>query len=193
MDPIVFAVLLFVAQPSESSFNSYDVFLSPRTLPGACASASAEELRNRTYTFRSPPFDSPVTLSGGKLIERNILGTPEWEISLVSAEAINVAGRRAVLAVVGFEHVNGTGGASHVFVAECRKQRLFVLFEAGGEGVREATFLPERGLTVIRWLWSPTDGHCCPSKEVEERYRWDRATNRFVRVSRVERNAGDQR
>jgi hypothetical protein len=192
MHPIILSVMLFVFSASDSPFNSYAVFLSPRKLPDACASGSVEEFRNRTYTFRSDkvyPFGTPVTLSDGKLIERNLFGTPEWETSLVSSEGVSVAGRDAVLLVVGADHVNGSGGASHVLVVECREQKLFVLFEASGEGLREAAFVPHHGLTVTRWVWTSTDAHCCPSKEAEERYDWKRAAGRFVRVTSAERSA----
>lgn len=191
MHPIIFGVTLFVATASGSPFNSYAVFLSPRKMPGVCVSGGLEEFRNRTYTFRSDnvyPFGTPLTLRDGKLIERNLFGTPEWDTSLVSADRVSVDGRRAVLLIVGAVHVNGTGEASHVLVAECRGRQLFVLFEASGQGVREATFAADQGLTVTRWVWSSTDAHCCPSKEAEERYQWSRA-GRFVRVSRVERQA----
>lgn len=83
--------------------------------------------------------------------------------------------------------VNGVGRAAHVLVAACRDRRLIVLFEAGGEGLRDAAFA-RRELTVMRWVWSPADGHCCPGKEAEERYRWAR-NGRFVRARRAERLA----
>jgi hypothetical protein len=191
MHPITFGVALFVAVASGSPFNSYSVFLSPRKLPGACVSGELDEFRNRTYAFRTDkvyPWGESVTLSNGKFIEHNPFGTPEWEISLVSAEAMSLFGRRPALLVLGAEHLNGTGGGSHV-MAECRDRNLFTLFEASGEGVREATFAPGRGLTVTRWVWSSTDAHCCPSRQVEERYDWRRSGGRFVRVSRVERSA----
>ena len=96
-----------------------------------------------------------------------------------------MAGR---LLVIGADHVHGSGGATHVMVAECRDRQLVVLFEASGEGVRDASFATNGKLTVRRWVWSSTDAHCCPGKEAEERYDWSR-TGRFVRGSRAERPA----
>jgi len=184
---IVFGLALLTGTTQRSPFNSYQVFLSPRTLPGACSS-DLNEFRNRTYTFRSGiyPSDSPLTLHDGEAVERNMFGTPEWETSLARADRVNVDGMEAVLLVIGANHVNGTGGATHVMVTRCRDGQLVVLFEASGEGVRDASFGTTFELTVTRWVWSSNDGHCCPSKEAEERYKWGRA-RRFVRVSRTER------
>jgi hypothetical protein len=185
---IMFGIALLTATTPESPFNSYDVFLSPRTMAGACSSGDLEGFRNRTYTFRSRiyPSGNPLTLRDGQVVERNLFGTPEWATSLARADRVNVDGRPAVLLMIAAEHVNGTGSATHVLVAECRAQQLVVLFEASGEGVRDASFATSHKLTVMRWVWSSTDAHCCPSKEAEERYGWSR-TGRFVRVSRAQR------
>jgi hypothetical protein len=187
---IVFGLALLTGTTQRSSFNSYEVFLSPRTLPGACSGDDLKEFRNRTYTFRSDiyPSDNPLTLRDGEAVERNMFGTPEWETSLTGADRVTVDGREAVLLVIAADHVNGTGRAAHVMVARCRDGQLVVLFEASGEGLRDASFGKNHELTVRRWVWSSQDGHCCPSKEDEERYKWGRA-GRFVRVSRAERTA----
>ena len=187
---IVVGLALLAGGTQPSPFNSYRVFLSPRTLPGACSSDDPKELRNRTYTFRSDiyPSDSPLTLRDGEAVERNMFGTSEWETSLTRADRVNVDGREAVLLLIAADHVNGTGRAAHVLVTRCRDGQLVVLFEAGGEGVRDASFGETHELTVTRWVWSSNDAHCCPGREAEERYKWGR-TGRFVRVSRVERRA----
>jgi hypothetical protein len=187
---ICLGLALFLAPAAQSPFNSYAVFLSPRQLPGTCADEDLEQFRNRTYTFRSDIYPGkPITLRNGKVIERNPLGTPEWETSLTAAEPLKIASRQATLLIIGSNHVHGSGGATHVLVVECRKRALIVWFEASGEGVRDASFTAgDQDLTVSRWIWSSTDAHCCPSKEAEERYRW-RPGGRFVRVSRAERPA----
>jgi hypothetical protein len=187
---IIFAIALFAATASQSPHNSYTVFLRAHKMPGACVTGDLEGFRNRTYTFRNGtvyPFSTSLALRHGKLIERNPFGTPEWETFLLSAEWVNVERRRAALVTIGSNHVHGPGGVTHVLVAECRNQQLIVLFEATGEGVRDAAFTKNRELTLTRWVWASTDAHCCPSKEAEERFRW--RGGRFVRLSRVLRPA----
>jgi hypothetical protein len=182
-------VALLAATSLPSPFNSYEVFLAPRTMAGACSPGDPEQFRNRTYSFRgNRPPHAPLKLRDGRAIERNMFGTIEWESALVTADPFAVAGRPAVLLVVGVNHVHGSGGASHVIVAECRARRLVVLFEAGGEGIQDASFSPSGQLTVTRWIWAADDAHCCPGKQADERYVWGRA-GRFVAAGRIERAA----
>jgi hypothetical protein len=187
---IVVISALLAAAASQSPFNSYEVFLDAHKIPGSCVAGDLEGFRNRTYTFRNGsvyPFGAPLALSDGRLIEQNPLGTPEWETSLLSAEWVTVERRQAALITIGANHVHGSGGVTHVLVAECRDRQLFVLFEASGEGVRDVAFTKNRGLTVRCWVWESNDAHCCPSKQAEERFHW--RGGRFVRVSRVLRRA----
>jgi hypothetical protein len=193
MHAVIFLSLaLFQATAEQSPFSSYEVFLSPRKLPGTCAGEDPDQFRNRTYTFRSGvyPAESAVTLHNGEVVERNALGTAEWETDLLAVEPVKVATRIGTLLIIGSNHVHGTGGATHLLVVECRNHELTVWFEAGGEGVRDASFeVAAQELLVSRWIWSPTDAHCCPSKEGQERYQWHRRAGRFVRVGRAERAA----
>lgn len=184
---IFFAVASIVSTPPESPVNSYHVFLAPRQIAAACSSRDVEDFRNRTYTFRSDiyPFRSQLTLRDGRAVERSPFGKPEWETTLTKADTFRLDDRPLVLLVVTADHVGGTGRASHVLVAECRNGRLIVLFEAGGLGIREAALSTSRGLSVTRSVWSSTDAHCCPSKEVEERYLWK--GGRFAHVTTAER------
>src|SRR5215831_9319106 len=108
MHPIIFGVMVFVVQATESPFNSYKVFLSQRTLPGACATGTVEEFRNRTYTFDGD-VSSPVTLRDGKFVD-SPLGTPEFETSLDTAETVKTAGRVFTLLIIGSQHVHALGG-----------------------------------------------------------------------------------
>ena len=191
MHAVIFlSLVLFQVTTEQSPFSSYQVFLSPRKLPGACAGEHPDQLRNRTYTFLSSVYPSghALTLHDGKAIERNPLGTVEWETSLVAVEPMKIETRRGTLLTIGANHVHGTGGATHVLVVECRNRELTVWFEAGGEGVREASFeAADQELSVSRWIWSPADAHCCPSKEGQERFRWRPRAARFVRVGIAER------
>jgi hypothetical protein len=193
MHAVIFlSLVLFQATAEQSPFSSYEVFLSPRKLPGTCAGEDLDQFRNRTYTFRSRVYPSAhgVTLHNGKVVERNPLGTAEWETSLVEVEPVKVETGMRTLLIIGANHVHGTGGATHVLVVECRNRELTVWFEAGGEGVRDASFeSADQELSVNRWIWSPTDAHCCPSKESQERYQWRRSAGRFVPVGRSERAA----
>jgi hypothetical protein len=189
---IFLSLVLFQAPAGQSPFNSYEVFLTPRKLGGTCAGEDPDQFRNRTYTFRSHvyPAEHGVTLHDGEVVERNLLGTAEWETSLVAVEPVKVETRMRTLLIIGANHVNGTGGATHVLVVECRNRELTVWFEAGGEGIRDASFeAAGQELSVSRWIWSPTDAHCCPGREGQERYRWRRSAARFVRVGWVERVA----
>jgi hypothetical protein len=94
------------------------------------------------------------------------------------------------LLVIGALHVHGTGEFTHVLVVECRNRQLTVWFEAGGEGIRASSLdAAAQELSIVRWIWSPSDAHCCPSKEDHERYRWDRGAERFVRIATAERAA----
>jgi hypothetical protein len=129
---IFLGIALLSARAAQSSFNSYDVFLTPRNLPGTCTGQDREQFRNRTYTFRGHiyPFSNSLTLRDGKVVERDPLGTPEWEMSLATAVPLKVAGRLATLLIIGAQHVHGTGGATHILVVECRKRELIVWFEA---------------------------------------------------------------
>jgi hypothetical protein len=171
--------LVSVSAP-QSPFNSYDVFLTPRNLPGRCTGHDVEQFRNRRYTFGGD-LSNPVTLRDGKFVD-SPFGTPEFETSLGTAEALKAADRTATLLIIRSQHVHGTGGTTHVLVVECRNRKLTVWFEATGEGIRDASFTEsDQRLTVSRWIWSATDGHCCPSTQTEEGFRWS-PHGRFVRV-----------
>jgi hypothetical protein len=182
---ISLGIAVVSTMPPQSPFNSYNVFLTPRKLPGTCAGHDREQFKNRTYTFGGDvyPSSASLTLRDGEFVERNPFGTVEWETSLVSVEPLKVAGRQATLLVIGSNHVNGSGGATHVLVVDCRNRELMVWFEAGGEGIRDASFTEaDQNLRVSRWVWSRTDAHCCPSGKAEEHYRW-RPGGPFVRVT----------
>ena len=182
---ISLGIAVVSTMPPQSPFNSYNVFLTPRKLPGTCAGQDRQQFRNRTYTFGGDvdPSRASLTLRDGKFVERNPFGTVEWETSLVSVEPLKVTGRQTTLLVIGSSHVNGTGGATHVLVVECRNRELIAWFEAGGEGIRDASFREaELHLVISRWVWSGTDAHCCPSGKAEERYRWG-PRGPFVRLT----------
>ncbi len=193
MHAVIFlSLVLFQATAEQSPFNSYEVFLSPRKLPGPCAGQEPDQFRNRSYTFSGNVYPSgqSVTLRNGKFVERNPLGTAEWETSLITVEPVKAETGMRTLLIIGADHVHGTGGATHVLVVECRNRELTLWFEAGGEGIRDASFeASNQELSVNRWIWSPADAHCCPSKEGQERYQWRRGAGRFVRVERTERAA----
>ena len=181
---IVLSLVVLQATAQQSPFNAYEVFLSSRKLPGTCTGENPDQFRNRTYTFLgSVNPASALTLHNGKFVERNDLGTVEWETSLVAVQPMKLANRMGTLLIIGAAHINGTGGATHVLVVECRDHQLTVWFEAAGEGIRAASFEPEaQELSVSRWIWSSSDGHCCPSKQAQERYRWRRDASGFVRI-----------
>ena len=171
---------LVSALASQSPFNSYNVFLTPRIMPGACTGQDPGQFRNRTYIFGGN-VSNPVTLRDGTFVEAP-LGTPEFETSLETAQALKAGGRVATLLIIRSQHVHTPGGTTYVFVVECRKRQLSVWFEASGEGIRDASLTEaDQTLTVSRWIWAAADAHCCPSGEAEERYRWGRR-GEFVRV-----------
>src|SRR4026207_2312133 len=60
--------------------------------------------------------------------------------TLVAVEPVKVETHMRTLLIIGANHVNGTGGATHVLVVECRNRELTVWFEAGSEGMRDASF-----------------------------------------------------
>jgi hypothetical protein len=192
MHVILLSLALFQKPTEQSPFSSYEVFLTPRKLPGGCTGEDPAQFQNRAYTFRSRvyPFGHAVTLHDGKAVERDPLGIAEWETSVDAVKRLKVeTGLRALL-IIAANHVHGSGGATHVLVVECRNRELTVWFEAGGEGVRAASFeAADQELSVSRWIWSPADAHCCPSKEGKERYRWRPGAARFVRVGSTERAA----
>jgi len=186
---ILLSLVLLQAIAAQSPFGSYEVLLSPRTLPDTCAAEDRDQFRNRTYTFGSRGGSS-VTLHNGKAVELNPLGTPEWETSLVSVEPVKLGTREATLLVIGSLHVHGTGEFTHVLVVECRNRQLTVWFEAGGEGIRASSLdAAAQELSIERWIWSPSDAHCCPSKEGQERYRWRLGAGGFERIGTSERAA----
>ena len=75
MHAVIFLSLVLFQATEQSPFSSYQVFLSPRKLPGTCAGENPDQLRNRTYTFLSRVYPSghALTLHDGKAMERNPL------------------------------------------------------------------------------------------------------------------------
>ena len=182
MHTLVFFTALVSAFSPQSPFNSYEVFLTSRNMPGACTGQDRDQFRNRSYSFLGNSGQS-LTLRDGKHIQ-SPLGTPEFETSLETAVPLNAAGRLATLLIIRSQHVHVLGGTTYVLVVECRKRQLVVWFEASGEGIRDATFTEaDQTLSVSRWIWSDSDAHCCPSMEAEERYRWG-PRGPFVRVTK---------
>ena len=183
---LLVALAFSFAPPTESEFNSYDVFLSSTVVRGGCSSRSPESFRNRTYTLRTNhvyPFLTPVVLQDGRFVE-NFFGRPEWETSLALAQPIQIARRAVVLLMLKSVHVAGTGSAGHVLVVDCHDETMTVLFEASGEGVTDASET-DGELKVTRFFWSARDAHCCPSRIVDERYRW--SGGRFAHVGQLDR------
>jgi hypothetical protein len=167
---ISFSIALLSATALQSPFNSHEVFLTPRNMPGACSGQDPEQFRNRRYTVLGDQGGA-FTLHDGKLVDAP-LGTPEVETTLVTAKSLNIAGRMATLLIMRTQLVHSLGGRTYVLVVECRNRKLSVSFEASGEGINDVSFTEaNQTLTVSRWVWSATDAHCCPGKKAEERYR----------------------
>jgi hypothetical protein len=178
---LIFGLWLVGVQAKGSPFNTYDVFLSPVAAPGGCSVDDAAGFRNRTYRLRGRiyPMGGPLAFKSGKNVERNPLEKVEWETTLSAPEVVRVGGQPAVMLVFGSDHVGGTGSATHILVARCDDRQLHILFEAAAEGIRDVVVSADQ-IRVKRWIWSETDGHCCPSGQTEERYRWNFATGRFL-------------
>ena len=172
------------AQTTGSPFNTYAVFLDRAQVPGGCSVTDTEHFRNRAYAFRGwMRRDTPLVLRDGKALERNDVGTGEWETELVRQSVVTLGGQSAVMLQFFANHVGGSGSFGTVLIAICSDQQLTVVFEAESEGLKEAAFTVNQDLVVSRAVWSATDAHCCPGGQAEERYSWDRNTNRFARVA----------
>ena len=106
----------------------------------------------------------------------------EWETELVPQSVVAVDGRPAVMLRFLAIHVGGTGSWGTVMIGTCNDRQLTVVFEAESQGLSDVAFTNDQDLVVRRAVWSTSDAHCCPSREAEERYRWDHNTGHFVRI-----------
>ena len=170
-------------QRVESPSDSYIAFLEPARMPGGCSIQDAEHFRNRAYVFRGKHDVAKLVLRDGKARELNVLGTPEWDTELVRQSAIAIGVQSAVLLQFFINHMSGTGSWGKVLIGTCNDRQLTVLFEAEAQGLGETAFTNNQDLVIKRSVWSMSDAQCCPGGKVEERYRWDRKTGRFVRIS----------
>ena len=171
------------AQANESPFNAYRVFLDKGQVPGGCSTSDSSHFRNRAYVFRGWMHrDAPLVLREGKALELNDLGKAEWETELVQQSVVAVDGRPAVMLRFLAIHVGGTGSWGTVMIGTCNDRQLTVMFEAESLGLGDVAFTNDQDLVVKRAVWSRSDAHCCPSREAEERYRWDHNTGHFVRI-----------
>ena len=181
---VLISAVLAGAQTTGSPFNTDAVFLDRSRIPGGCSVTDTEHFRNRAYSFRGWMHrDAPLVLRGGKALERNDVGTPEWETELVRHSVVTLGGQSAVMLRFFANHVGGSGSFGTVLIATCSDQQLTVVFEAESQGLKDAFFATNEELVVSRAVWSATDAHCCPGGQAEERYRWDRNANRFSRVA----------
>ena len=188
LELLVLAMTLLGQSAGESPFNTYGVSLLPTTMPGACAPADESHFANRAYRFRDTPMyphDEPLVLVGGRAVERNGLGSVEWESTLRLAAPIALGTAPAVLLEIEANHVGGTGSIRYVLVVQCQPDGLRVLFEARGP-ITTATFSGS-ALTLTHGVWSRNDSHASPSREVTERYDWAPGGNGFVLVRTTER------
>jgi hypothetical protein len=171
------------AQTTESSFNSYAVFLDKAEMRGGCSVRDSEHFRNRAYVFRGWMHnDTPLVLRDGKALELNVLGRPEWETELVRQSVVTVGGQSAVMLQFVMDHVGSTGSWGKVVIGTCNPRQLTVVFEAEGEGLSGTAFTADQDLVVKRAVWSASDAHASPSGKAEEWYRWDRNRGDFVRI-----------
>ena len=170
-----------VVAGAQRGTSADQVFLSPRALPGTCPESDADPFRNRTYTFlASRRRGETIALHDGKAVERDDIGHVDWQLELVAEDRVTLGNRSAVLLEFFDDHLAGSGSVTTFLVVTCDSGRWQVVLEAAGEGLRRA-FGPAVGeITLTRAIWSPADAHCCPSGEIEERYRWIR--DRFIRV-----------
>lgn len=185
----VLSLVLAGQGSNESPFNTYGVSLGLATMPGGCRQAETSHFGNRAYRFRDTPMyphDQPLVFTGGRALERNSLGSIEWESTLRRADPIEIGAMSAVLLEILADHVGGTGGILYVLIVRCRPDRLDVLFEARGP-IRHVAYRRNGGLTLDHGLWSRDDSHASPSREVTERYQWAAQRNRFELVETTER------
>ena len=101
MPKAIALVLILSSQAgTESVFNTYGTHLEPVRMPGGCASTRLDQFGNRTYRFRDAPMypgARPLALVKGRAVERNELGSIEWESTLDHAEFVRLGQLSAVL------------------------------------------------------------------------------------------------
>lgn len=171
-------------QATGSPFNTYDTFLDKAQMRGGCSVSDSKAFRNRGYQFRGRRRgEGPLVLHDGKALELNELGTREWETELLQQSVVAIGGQSAVMLRFISIHVGGTGSWGNALIVTCDDRQLTVVFEAEGHGLRDIAVTKDGVVVVKRYVWSTSDGHCCPSGEAEERYRWDRRSRRFVHMS----------
>ena len=178
--------------PNASPFNAYTAHLEPRILDGECLLENPSYFRNLTYVFRAEvyPRDHPVHLHDGRFNDSGPFekGVIDWSTELEELSPIGLNSKPAVLLQFFANHLGGSGSASHVLIVRCAGNRLQIVFEAGGEGVR-ASYPADGDLQVSHPCWRADDSHASPSLVVDEQYRWNATASRFTRVSVRERTA----
>ena len=189
--PTAIALVLILSSQvdTESVFNTYGTHLEPVRMPGGCAPTRLDQFGNRTYRFRDAPMyprAQPLTLVNGRAVERNVLGSIEWESTLDHAEFVRLGELSAVLLKITANHAGGTGSIAYVLVVQCRAQGLQVLFEASGP-IKSAAHSSNGELALSHGVWSREDSHASPSREVTERFKWVAERARFVLIDTISR------
>jgi hypothetical protein len=179
---MLLALVLFGLPPQNSPFNTYFVHLEPVTMAGGCMVDDLERFRNRAYRLRKTPgypSEKSLLLQNGQAVERNVFNSAEWQTDLKLPRVIEVGKIRAVLLEMLAVHVGGTGSRSYLLLVRCRPAAMEVVLEASGP-LGESAYSMSDGLTLTHYVWAPDDSHCCPSRQVTERYMWEERRDRFV-------------
>jgi hypothetical protein len=182
------ALLSTPAAAQRSAFNAYTAFLEPVRTTYACRLDDTSYFENLTYRLRgdSYPRNVPLPMRNGTYEDDVFIkGRPEWITTLEQQVRFSLGQIPALLLRLNANHVAGTGSFDHVVIMRCRGNRLDIVFEASGAGVK-AGYLPDAGLEVRHVFWLPQDSHASPSRLVTENYRWDGSRGRFDLAGKTE-------
>lgn len=182
---LLLAFTLLTQTSGGSEFNRYASHLAPIAMDAACGIQDRSYLGNLAYQFRAKAYPGRRVLQfkDGRFDDVGVLSGAdiEWSTELERQESIVLGRDRAVLLVFFANHRRGSGSASHVMVLRCTDEHLEIVFEAGGEGVR-ASHSGAGDLEIAYPFWRRADSHVSPSRLINERYRWDVRSGRFVLI-----------
>jgi hypothetical protein len=186
---LLVGLTLLAQAPDESPFNAYSAHLEPRALAGACCLENPDHFRDLTYVFRGKayPHEQPIQLHDGRYDDPGPLegGVIDWSTTLEEQSPVRLNGQRALMLRFFSNHLGGSGSVSRVFVLRCANERLQIVFEGGGEGVR-ASFSQDGSLQVSHPYWRTADSHAEPSRMIREWYGWSARSGRFGLIKRAD-------
>lgn len=158
----------------------------------ACDEIRTFDSRNATIDL-SPRDDGSrqdgesLTLQNGSAFLSDNPSSPnshDWQVEILVDRVTHLQpSMEAHVVVLEETHLSGTGARDYVLVFGCRHGSLARLFQFSSEGV-SLKHLDGGMLELYEPLWKRSDPHCCPSRHLTLRYRWDAGARQFDQVAR---------